>query len=151
MYEPSQFSYKPNRESNVGKWFSKHNLPIISGASGSAIDNLALIFSLIKPTHSEIQLLMISLAATLIAKGHHSYFEIIILLDGYGFSLKSVNTLFDFYEQTLPRSIILSESYLRFTNSLKGAKLLEGISDDLEFDDDFQKLPILSIGHNVDR
>jgi hypothetical protein len=89
---------------------------------------------------------MISLAATLIAKGHHSYFEIMFLLEDYGLGLKSAESLFDFYEQTLPKSITLNDSYIKFKNSSSGSKLLDGISDDLSIGGSVQMLPSLSIG-----
>lgn len=146
-HEPSQFFYIPSRTSNVGKWFAFHNLPIISGTSGSACDLLMLVSSLLSLFRDEVQLLMIACAATLVAKGHHSYFEIMILLEKCGFKFESTQTLFEFYEQTLPKSITSNDSYLQFKRAPEGKILLEGITDDLNFNADCIDLPSVSIGN----
>lgn len=144
-YQPSQFEYVPNRKSNVGKWMDKYNLPIISGSSGSAVDYLCSLISLVELEPGEIKLLLIGLAATLVAKGHHSYFEIIIIMDRFGFKLRDTTDLYSFYEQTLPKEIVLSESYQQFKNSKVGTSLLNGITVGCEQSNSSRMLPDLSI------
>lgn len=138
---PAQFDYTPNRLSNVGRWMTQYNLPLISGSSGTARDYLSTLFCIIKLEPNEIQLMIISLAATLVAKGHHSYFEVIILLDRIGFKLQSSTNLLELYEQTLPKCIRLSESYIQFKNSDVGANLLDTITIDLSHDCECEELP----------
>ncbi len=147
-HESAQFEYTPNRMSNVGKWMSKYNLPIISGTSGSAREYLSTLLEFVKLEPMEIRLLLVSQAATLVAKGHHSYFEVIILLDRFGFKLQDVPDLYSFYEQTLPKSIVVSDLYQQFKHSKVGATLLENISADADADADCQskELPTLMIG-----
>lgn len=145
-YEPSQFLYTPDRTSNVGKWFARHNLPIISGTSGSICDDLALALAFLNLTQEEIRILFLGRAATLVAKGHHSFFESMILLNESGLRLQSTKTLYEFYEQTIPQSIINSESFQDFKKSSQGMVLLEGINDDLDHDDQCEHLLTVSIG-----
>ena len=127
-YEPSQYIYQPNRDSNVGKWLSLHNLPVISGTSGGACDSLSWLFSIMDFSHKEIKLLLVSFAAALIAEGHHSYFEIMILLDRFGYKIKSAKNLFELYEQTLPESIVRSSSYATFKHSSEMTVLINELS-----------------------
>lgn len=130
-YQPSQFFYTPERESNVGKWFTRHNLPIISGTSGSICDDLALALAFLNLSPEELRLLMLGRAAMLVAKGHHSFFESMIVLNETGFKLQSQKTLFEFYQQMIPQQIIDSDSYQQFKDSEQGMVLLQGIQDDL--------------------
>jgi hypothetical protein len=126
-YSPAQFEYKPERNSNVGRWMTQRNFPIISGTSGSACDLLSYLIIVIPLNAREIKLLFASVAATLVAKGHHSYFEVMILLDRFGFKLQDAEDFYSLYEQMLPQEIVTSESYQEFKRSAVGAKLLEGI------------------------
>lgn len=145
-HEPAQFEYTPNRKSNVGQWMTKYNLPIISGASGTSRDTLSVLFEFVKLEPEEIQLLIVSQAATLVAKGHHSYFEVIILLDRFGFKLQDAPDLYTFYEQTLPKSIRGSDLYQQFKHSKVGAKLLEDVLTHTDLDCKSIELPTLTIG-----
>jgi hypothetical protein len=146
-HEPAQFEYKPNPKSNVGKWFTRHNLPIIAGTSGSASLFLTEILKISTFDPSEIRLLLIGLAAAMVAEGHHSYFEVMVILDRFGFKLKSKNTLSEFYEQTLPQSILSMDSFIAFRNSPQGVALLEDIRDNIsESQSPSRELPILTIG-----
>lgn len=145
-HEPSQFSYVPDRQSNVGKWLTHHNLPIITGSSGTARDFLGQLLKIVKLDPNEIQLLIISLAATLVAKGHHSYFEVMIILDRFGFKLTSTSDLLAFYEQTLPQTILTNPEYMEFKNSENGAFLLKDIVSQLDDSPDCLELPKITIG-----
>ncbi|MFA6303588.1 MAG: hypothetical protein WC627_10740 [Legionella sp.] len=144
-YEPSQFEYRPNRKSNVGRWLSKYNLPIISGSSGSARDLLNLILKFIHLETSEIKLLLISQAAVLVAQGHHSYFEVMLFLDRIGCKFQDAPDLMRFYEQTIPVSIKTSDSYLQFKNSEFGSIRLENLPKNSDTDNNFKELPLINI------
>ncbi|KTD65004.1 hypothetical protein [Legionella shakespearei] len=144
-YSPAQFEYKPDRNSNVGRWMTQRNFPIISGSSGSACDYLSYLITAIPLEPREIKLLFVSVAATLIAKGHHSYFEVMILLDRFGFKLHDAEDFYSFYEQMLPKEIVSSESYQEFKHSAVGARLLEGIHFEPEENRPSRMLPELFI------
>ncbi|MDP1603105.1 MAG: hypothetical protein Q8M03_07555 [Legionella sp.] len=144
-HDPAQFEYKPDPESNVGRWFTKHNLPIIAGTSGSASLFLTEILQITTLDPFEIQLLVIGLAAGMIAEGYHSYFEVMIILDRIGFKLQSTATLCEFYEQTLPKSILSTDSYIAFRDSPQGVALLDGITDNSS-ESTSRELPGLTIG-----
>lgn len=51
-----------------------------------------------------------------------------------------------FYEQTLPKSILISELYQQFKHSKVGAMLLENISANSDADCQSKELPTLTIG-----
>lgn len=68
----------------------------------------------------------------LVAKGHHSFFESMILLN------ESV--------QVIPQQITESESYQQFKESKQGRVLLQGINDDLEDEVECEHLLSLGIG-----
>lgn len=145
-YSPAQFEYKPNRESNVGRWMTKHNFPIISGTSGSAGDYLTYLISAIPLNPREIKLLFVSVAATLIAKGHHSYFEVMLLLDRFGTKFQDAPDFYSLYEHMLPQEIVASDSYQEFKHSMVGAQLLDGIQFDPEESRPSKMLSSLSLG-----
>lgn len=141
--QPAQLDFVPDRKSNVGRWLMQLNLPIISGTSGSARDFLELSFSFAFLNREETQLMMVALAAVMVAKGHHSYFEVMIMMDRTGCKLKLTDDLYSFYEQTIPQSILESEEFQAFKESKSGAQLLDGF-DCHNHKAPFQELPVFS-------
>ena len=145
--EPSQLKFTPNRDSNVGRWLTYHNLPVVTGSSGSAVDTLVMLHMILEATDEDALLLCVAHAATLVAQGHHSYFEIFIVLHQYGIPLKSAPNLYAFYEQTLPKAITSSDSFQSFKRSLfKGKADISTITDPVEPAPECSGLPCLKIG-----
>lgn len=148
-YQPAQSEYQPDRTSNVGKWLTYYNLPVIAGSSGTARDYLGWLSMLVVLEPDEIKSLIVGLAASMVTRGHHSYFEVMIILDRYGIKLENADDLLGLYEQTIPEEIRLSDSYLQFINSSNGKVLLNDIICS-EAMPTFTNLPILKIGNKVD-
>lgn len=141
--DPPQNWYAPDLESSVGRWFANYKLPIITGASGTARDCISKMGQIHAFDKEELRVVKTGLAAALVAQGHHSYFEIFIVLVPRGFPLEKTKTMFDFYAQTLPKSILESDDFKQFKASNAIAKTLM----DTSFDGDepcIEGLPSLS-------
>lgn len=142
-HESAQNWFEPDCNSLVGRWFVNYMLPIITGASGTARDFLSKIALVHAFDREALRVVMTGLAATLVAKGHHSYFEIFIVLARMGYPLKKTETMFDFYAQTLPQSILDSKAFAAFKSS---NSIVEELIE-MPFDADeveIQRLPCLS-------
>ncbi|WP_133130573.1 hypothetical protein [Legionella yabuuchiae] len=115
---PARNIYKPNEESYVAKWLRQRSCPVISGASGSTEALLARIFPLIPAlTSEERKIILFAQACNMIANGHHSFFETMIVADSFGYKLEDKPSLLEFYLQCVPESILSSEVFQDFLAS----------------------------------
>ena len=53
----------------------------------------------------------------MVANGHHSFFEAMIVADHFGYKLQETETLLDFYLQCVPESIRSSDAFHAFLNA----------------------------------
>jgi hypothetical protein len=114
---PARFNYYPNEESYVARWLRKHHLPVISGTSGSTEGLISRVLSLSDFTDEEKQMLIFTQACNMVANGHHSFFESMIVADHFGFKLEEKENLINFYLQCVPISILNSDEFNTFINS----------------------------------
>ncbi len=114
---PARFNYNPDENSFVGQWLRERHLPIIAGASGST----DLLFSRLLPlahlSPAEVQLLIVAQACSLIASGHHSFFETLLVADHFGHTLRDTDTLIDYYLQCFPATVRQSPTFIAFLDS----------------------------------
>jgi len=105
---PSMAIYRPNEDSFVGQWLRKRNLPIISGSSGSTELLFSRIFKVINLNLEYINMINIGQTFDMIAQGHHSFFEAILVAEFFNlghFPTKPINLL-SFYLHWIPLSIL---------------------------------------------
>lgn len=107
----ARFNYMPDEESFVAKWLRKRHLPVIAGASGSTDLLFSRILPLANLSKAEVQLLLVAQACSLVANGHHSFFETMLVADHFGHNIENTKTLMDFYLQCLPDKILKSPEF----------------------------------------
>jgi hypothetical protein len=125
--EPARFCYLPNEESYVAKWLRERHLPVIAGTSGSTELMLSRVIKLVSLSTDEIKMLLLAQCARMIAVGHHSFFECMLVSDRYGYRLKDTETLLDFYLQCIPQSMRDHDAFKKFLASEEGAALIKGM------------------------
>lgn len=124
-----------NDMSEMAIWLKARHLPVISGASGGIGKTLSLLAPYMNFTIEEYQLLGLLTAASTVALGHHSFFEVMRPLSFLTGELKDTDNLFAFYEQVIPESIKETEVYQHYVSGSKGAILIE----DLKIEDEEAK------------
>lgn len=122
---PCRQYYKPKEDSLMALWLRQYFLPVISGASGGIGKTVSKLASIVSLSKNEYQLLGLLIASSTIALGHHSFFEVMRPLSFFTGNLEEKNTLFDFYEQTIPDEIKQLPSYQSHIESEYGANLIE--------------------------
>lgn len=117
----AKLSSKPDYKSSVVKNFRAHNIPFIAGASGTVGFTLRAIlnwsknnFSNITFTPSELKMLAMGLAADMTYKGHHSFYESMIIFKSIGFKIELIDDHKKFYEQFLTEEFKQSDEYQKF-------------------------------------
>ena len=114
--EPSGQFYIPNEDSYVALWLRQYQVPLISGASGST---QALIARLLPKapqlTKEEKQLIVFAEACNMVAHGHHSLFEALMVADDMELiSIDPQASQAAFYLQCVPESIQNHLEFIRF-------------------------------------
>lgn len=126
--EPSMNSYVPLESSSVAKLLRSHECPVIAGSSGSTEALISRLFLLTHLTPEEKHLLIFSQACNMIANGHHSLLESMIVANALGVGeLNPQASQRDFYLQCVPPSIQAHPNFIEFINSKMVAELLSGI------------------------
>jgi len=115
--EPAGTIYEPLESSYVAAWLRKHNCPVISGAAGTIEMMFSRIFPITTLTDEEKKIVIFAQACNMIANGHHSFFEAMLVADDFGFKLHPQKNMKDFYLQCIPQSILESEAFLAFLSS----------------------------------
>lgn len=115
--EPAGTIYEPLESSYVASWLRKHYCPVISGAAGTIEMMFSRIFPISTLTDDEKKIIIFSQACNMIANGHHSFFEAMLVADDFGFKLHPQQNIRDFYLQCIPQSILESEVFLAFLSS----------------------------------
>ena len=110
----ARFNYMPDEGSFVARWLRKRHLPVIAGASGSTDLLFSRILPLANLSKPEVQLLLVAQACSLVANGHHSFFETMLVAKHFGHNICDTDTLMDFYLQCLPESILKSPEFNAF-------------------------------------
>lgn len=121
----AQFVYKTKEDSFVAKWLRQHHLPIISGTSGSAEKIFSQLSRFIELNQIEASQLFLTMAACMVALGHHSFFEVMLVADKVGLKLEAQDTLLDFYLQCIPQTIQNSQPFKSFIDGPTGGQLLK--------------------------
>jgi hypothetical protein len=123
----ARFYFQPNESSSVATWCRRRHLPVISGSSGSTEMLFSRIMNLLTLTHEETKLLVFSQACSMIANGHHSFFDAILVADHFGLKLEETDTLLEFYLQCVPDEIKAAPSFIEFLESASIQPLLQDI------------------------
>ena len=111
---PARFNYLPDEKSFVAQWLRKRHLPVIAGASGSTDLLFSRLLPLANLNPAEIKLLLVAQSCSLVANGHHSFFETMLVADHFGYHLQDTDTLIDYYLQCFPDAILKSEAFISF-------------------------------------
>ncbi|WP_131775413.1 hypothetical protein [Legionella impletisoli] len=115
---PARYNYYPHEESYVARWLRKRQCPVISGSSGSTEALLSRVFPLIQTlTSEEKKIILFAQACNMVANGHHSIFEAMIVAESFGYVLETKPTLLEFYLQGVPEVIQKSEAFHDFLAS----------------------------------
>ena len=120
----ARFTYSPNLSGYVATWLTERCLPIISGASGSTEVMMSRLLPLVDLSHEETKILLLAQTASMIAMGHHSFFECMLVADRFGYKLGDPDKMSDLYLQCIPKTILLSEAFQDFLTSDEGLPLL---------------------------
>lgn len=115
-YKSAQLQYSRPAQSNFVTWLGTRNLPFISGASGTIEILFTNIIKIVTLTPAELKCYFMAIAAALVARGHHSFFESIIVISKLGFSLNDRPSRKEFYEQFLTKEVLSSNEYGKFIN-----------------------------------
>lgn len=122
LYEPGQSQFKRDYNSQISKWLQKRNLPFVSGPSGTAGTCLCGMFQLCTYSQKELKLYFMVLAASLVARGHHSFVETELIAQKIGFPIKDNCDFHAYYEQFLTQEFIQSEKYHNFLITMANLK-----------------------------
>jgi hypothetical protein len=134
--EPAGGFYMPNEDSYVALWLRRHHCPVISGASGSTELLISRIFPLIDGLTLEDQKMVIfAQACNMIANGHHSFFEAMLVADSLGYKLSEKPTLKELYLQCIPEPILHSNLFANWMSdeSINELPLNLPIEEEKEF------------------
>ena len=113
----ARFYYQPNESSSVATWCRRRHVPVISGSSGSTEMLFSRIMQLVLLTPEETKMLVFAQACSMIANGHHSFFEAILVADHFGLKLTGKDTLLEFYLQCVPETIHTDPHFIEFLES----------------------------------
>ncbi|MFZ4077485.1 MAG: hypothetical protein ACOYKA_05815 [Legionellaceae bacterium] len=127
---PAKFNYVPNKTSYVARWLRRKNLPIISGASGSTEGLITGLLPLTDLNAEEKRVLLFAQACNMVAHGHHSFFEAMMVADHMGYRLYDQTTVLEFYLQCIPESVQSDDAFQRFLHVPMIRSLLEGLMCD---------------------
>jgi len=125
--ESARFTYSPDLGSFIANWLAERSLPVIAGTSGSTEVMLSRVLHLVNFSTEEIKTLLLAQTASMIAMGHHSFFECMLVADRFGYKLKNTDTMLDFYLQCIPNSIQNHPDFQHFIQSSEGAALLADV------------------------
>ncbi len=117
--EPSGQYYKPAEKSHVAIWLRERNLPVIAGSSGSTEALIARILPHAPALSTEEKhLIAFTQACNMVANGHHSLFESMIVADDLKLiPLQEADTPKALYLQCIPVSLLEDDEFMAFINS----------------------------------
>ena len=118
----ARFNYQPLETAFVARWLRERHLPIISGSSGSTDAILTRVLPLVQNSafplnQEEIRILIFTQACSMVANGHHSLFEAMLVVDDFGYKLKDTDSLLDFYLQCIPDVFRADPAFIEFLAS----------------------------------
>ena len=125
---PARFNYQPNESSYVARWLRERRLPLVSGASGSTEGLLSLLLPLIDLNPEERSMLIFAQACNMVANGHHSFFEAIMVADHMSPQLIEQDTLLEFYLQCVPDVVKADAAFHAFLHEPTVYGLLDGMN-----------------------
>ncbi|MDF1678031.1 MAG: hypothetical protein P1U32_04980 [Legionellaceae bacterium] len=128
--EPSGQYYEPAETSHVAIWLRERNLPVIAGASGSTEALIARILPYAPVLSAEEKrLITFTQACNMVANGHHSLFEALIVADDLELILvQEADTQKALYLQCVPASLLEDEAFIAFMGSELVQNLLPNTS-----------------------
>jgi hypothetical protein len=124
----ARFTYSPNLTGFVATWLTERYLPIIAGTSGSTEQMMSRVLPLVDLTHEEIKILLLAQTASMIAMGHHSFFECMLVTKRFGFLLHDPDKMIDLYLQCIPDTIRKNSAFQDFLKSSEGSVLLKNMA-----------------------
>ncbi|MCX7116795.1 MAG: hypothetical protein NTW94_02615 [Legionellales bacterium] len=122
---PTGFLYMPDLESHVAQWLMKKHMPIVSGASGPTETMISRIFPLAELDDEDKKMLILAQGCDLVAHGHHSLGECLIVAEHLGFKPAESGQLMDYYQQAIPKAILEDADF----DALMRTQLQDLISD----------------------
>jgi hypothetical protein len=113
-YEAAQSQFSPNSKASIVQKMQEYDLPYISGASGTLGICFKEMIRLDTYTSHELKTYFMFLAARMIARGHHSFYEVMLVADLLGFKIKFCDERQQFYEQFLTIEFKATAAYEEF-------------------------------------
>lgn len=124
----ARFLYRPDENSFVARWCRQRHIPVISGASGSIEILFSRLFIRVELTAEEQKTLIFAQACNMVANGHHSFFEAMLVSHHFKcHRLEDTDTLLAFYLQCVPEIIRRDANFQVFLRSELMVSLLRDI------------------------
>jgi hypothetical protein len=117
FFIPAQNQFERDNNSKAYQWLKEHNLPFIAGISGTVGTCYCGLIQLMDLSQAEIRNYLMTLTATLVARGHHSFGETHPVLEKIGFNIKNISNKREYYEQFLTPEFKASKEYQNFLAS----------------------------------
>lgn len=117
-YLPGQNKYRRDQNAAATKWLKDNNIPFVSGLSGTIGVCYCGLLQLNGLSPHEIRDYLMILAATLVARGHHSFGEFHLVLRKIGFAIEKKEEYKQYYEQFLTPDFISSDHYESFLSTI---------------------------------
>jgi len=127
-YVPGQFLFKAVKDSSIVKFMNKHHLPFISGPSGTVADCYLGVMLLGVLSAEEFKTYLMVLAASLVARGHHSFYEVFMVLEFLKPTQNDYSTRKEFYESMLSHEFKMSSEYQSLLETEEAKQVLEDSS-----------------------
>jgi hypothetical protein len=116
-YCPAQMQFLRDYNGSVSKKMQLNHLPYISGPSGTAGTCFQSMIQLDTYTAEELKLYFMVLSASMVARGHHSFYEVMMIAETIGFKIKDYSERQQYYEQFLTVELKNSIEYKTFIQS----------------------------------
>lgn len=124
-YVPGQFLFKAVKESSIVKFMDKYHLPFISGPSGTVADCYLGVMLLGVLSAEEFKTYLMVLAASLVARGHHSFYEVFMVLEFLKPTQNNYSSRKEFYESMLSQEFKASHEYQSLLETEEAKQILE--------------------------
>lgn len=118
VYVPAQNQFKRDFKSKSSHWFQAHNLPFVSGISGTMGTCFAGLISINTLSPEETKLYLMMLICSLVSRGHHSFAEAAPIYDKVGFKVQQQELRGTYYAQFLTKAFIKSQHYNDFLKKI---------------------------------
>ena len=123
-FESAQYKYKRLFDSSISKKMDDLEMPFIAGPSGTVGYCLHGMLQVDTFSAEELQRYFIGMAAQMVARGHHSFYEIFNALSYAGFKFAESTTPYNMYRQFLTNDILDSAKFIQLAERYDAALVM---------------------------